>query len=177
MVGTSVPPRCDCRLRADPAALSATVMDDYVHLLLELLPLLSDRLISSPAFTASFKLCLAALSLPSNEIVMTSLDFIQTLLGLPPSAQLGATLTECGQDLLALILGGLVTGYPEDSTGMVVSILRTLAGLFPQLVVEALPTIVDRLPSSSVPAVEKQAFLTKFATCVGARHSFMEDPC
>jgi hypothetical protein len=141
-------------------------MDDYVHLLLELLPLLSNRLISSPAFTASFKLCLAALSLPSNEIVMTSLDFIQTLLDLPPSAQLGATLTECGQDLLALVLGGLVTGYPEDSTGMVVGILRTLAGLFPQLVVEALPTIVDRLPASSVPAVEKQAFLTKFATCV-----------
>lgn len=139
-------------------------MDDYVHLLLELLPLLAERLITSPAFTASFKLCLAALSLPSNEIVMTALDFIQTLLGLPPSPQLAATLTECGPDLLSLVLVGLVTGYPEDSTGLVVGILRTMAGMFPQLVVDALPTIVDRLPASSVPPVEKQAFLTKFGT-------------
>lgn len=146
--------------------LCLSVMDDYVHLQLELFPLLSAQLISSPAFTPSFNLCLAALSLPSTEIIMTSLDFIQTLLSSQMSAPLSTTLTECGPDLLSLTLTGLVTGYPEDSTNMIVGILRTMAGLFPQLVVEALPSIVDRLPPASVPPVEKQNFLTKFATYV-----------
>lgn len=165
------------------------VLDDYVHLLLEMISSAPLQLLASPAFPRSFTLALSALSLPADNIVLTTLDYLTLLLNHPaitsppPSSNgdhtptvpstispadrsvmiqsLQAVLTTQGYTLTSLVLGGLVTGYSEDAVPLVTVIVRVLAGMLGQEMTAWIPPIVEGLPSTSVPLVERQNFLTK----------------
>lgn len=170
-----------------------SVLDDYVHLLLEMISSAPLQLLASPAFPRSFSLAIAALSLPADNIVLTTLDYLTLLMNHPaitsPSTNgsstpspstptssispsdrsamaqsLRSVLTNQGFTLLSLVLGGLVTGYSEDAVPLVTTIVRVLAGMFTQEMTAWIPPAIEALPSTSVPLVEKQNFLSKIGT-------------
>jgi transportin-3 len=184
------------------------VLDDYVHMLQEIVDLIAPAFIQSPAFAQSLTITFTALSLPQPNIIINTIDYLVTLLRLlspstssfsqqqpcndnqssgyatPSSSTNGATtpssstaaldsissqalrtaFAQQGHTLLSLLLSGLVGGYPEDALEAIVDVLGMLSGGFGEEMIAWLPGVVEGLPATTVPAGEKQAFLTKMAS-------------
>ncbi|CED82507.1 Nuclear transport regulator [Phaffia rhodozyma] len=180
------------------------VMDDFVHLLLEISPAVSSQIFTSRMFPPSFHLALQALTLPAPQILHSTLEYFEALLSHPaiqplssstsasgqstptgtfdpsnPSAAsqaLSSTLADQGPRLLDVTLNGLVTGFPEDAVHLIVAALRVMAGLFPEKLIECLPAVVERLPASGVPSAEKQTFLTKIGSALSTPNPDLVKP-
>lgn len=149
------------------------VLEDYIHLLLELVAHAPNIFFQSSAFPLAFRAAMAALTLVHSEIIFQSLDLFRIvlnhdcLLSGPPqppkfpiySTAIRAVVDKEGFVLVGYLLAGLVGDFPEDSTSAVVSIFRALAALWTSQVLSWLPPVLEQLPTTVAPIQAKSQFL------------------
>jgi len=150
------------------------VIEDYIQMLIQMTEFTADVLFPSPSFPTSFGVVLSSLNLLQPEIVFASLDLVRNIIGhdalLPvPGMQQPATYTvyaeairktveQQGFQLVGLLLSGLITHFPEDSNNNVTTIFRILARLWPSDLVSWLPSVLEQLPTSTLPVAAKNQF-------------------
>jgi transportin-3 len=156
------------------------VLEDYIHLLLELVAHVPDIFFQSSAFPLAFRASMAALTLVHSEIIFQCLDLFRIILThdcvisgspQPPKFPIYATAIRTVVDkeglvLVGYLLAGLVGDFPEDSTSTVVSIFRVLAMLWTSQLLSWLPPVLEQLPPTVAPNQAKSQFLaevTRFA--------------
>jgi transportin-3 len=149
------------------------VLEDYIHLLLELVTHAPDIFFQSSAFPLAFRASMAALTLVHSEIVFQCLDLFRIVLThdslrpdlpQPPKFPIYATTIRSVVDkegfaLVGYLLAGLVGDFPEDSTSTVVSIFRVLAVLWTSQLLSWLPPVLEQLPTTAAPNQTKSQFL------------------
>jgi len=151
------------------------VLEDYIHLLLELVVHAPDIFFQSSAFPLAFRASMAALTLVHSEIIFQSLDLFRIILNhdcllsnsqQPPKFPIYVTAIRSVVDkegfaLVGYLLAGLVGDFPEDSTSTVVSIFRVLAALWTSQLLSWLPPVLEQLPTTVAPNQAKSQFLTE----------------
>ncbi|KAI0361316.1 ARM repeat-containing protein [Trametes cingulata] len=151
------------------------VLEDYLQMLLQMIEFTPDVFFPSPAFAVAFRVAMAALTLVHSDIVFAALDLLRTIFSHdclvptseppPPkfpiyAAAIRPVVEREGQELISLLLSGLVGDFPEEAIGMVVTIFRVLGGLWPTQLRAWLPPAVQQLPSTAAPDQVKSLFLT-----------------
>ncbi|KAK4704603.1 transportin-3, partial [Phenoliferia sp. Uapishka_3] len=165
--------------QTDPAQL-ADILDDYVHLIIDLIEYHPELLLLSPSFPLCFQTLLSTTTLLSPQIVLSSLDALRAIIGheslespTPFPAAFGSsirTVVEGASPSLARVLmTGVVDGF-EDASTNILTILRMLAVQFPQVLVREMPAAVEQLPVKSVSPAERAEFLTKFQSSMSVQN-------
>ena len=152
--------------------MSTLVLEDYLHMILELFQRRPDILLESPAFPSAIRIAVASLTLVHSEIIFASLDIIRGIIGhdaLDPSVRnpppkfpayamaIRQVVETEGPALLLNLLNGLVHDFPEESVSLVVTIFRMLCLLIPQNFLSWFPESVNNVPmgASFTPAKEQ----------------------
>ena len=152
--------------------MSTLVLEDYLHMILELFQRRPDILLESPAFPSAIRIAVASLTLVHSEIIFASLDIIRGIIGhdaLDPSVRnpppkfpayamaIRQVVETEGPALLLNLLNGLVHDFPEESVSLVVTIFRMLCVLMPQNFLSWFPEAVNNVPmgASFTPAKEQ----------------------
>jgi transportin-3 len=164
------------------------VLEDYIHLLLQMVDFTPDLMFLSPAFPHAFGAVLSSLTLLSSHITFAALDFVRIVVNhdcmiaavqirgsapttpqppVPPkfplyAAAIRQVIDDQGFQLVGLLLTGLVSTLPEDSTSIVVSIFRILAPIWSNEMLAWLPPVMDQIPAATLPVQAKQQFITDF---------------
>jgi len=163
------------------------VMEDYLHLLHQMLEYAPNILFLSPSYPTVFRATLSALTLYHAEVVMPTLEFIYSVYqhdclsakaraAQPPnfplyaSAIKTATASE-GFSLLNLLLVGLLSQFPEDATPLVISIIRSLTQLSPQQMLAWMPAALETVSTQSLPAEARATFANEFSSAVTSGQS------
>jgi transportin-3 len=166
-------------LQVQPPRGMPDVMEDYVHLLLQMVDFMPDVLFLSVAFPSAFNATLACLELPSDEIVFAALDLIRNIVGHdsihptesakapPPKFPLYAqairqAVEESGAFAVEHLMLGLVSTFSQDTTPLVVSILVTIARLWTKDISGWIVNAISKLPPSAVPAGVDATFINDF---------------
>ncbi|OJT10098.1 hypothetical protein TRAPUB_13454 [Trametes pubescens] len=152
------------------------VLEDYLQMLLQMIEYTPDVFFPSPAFAFAFRVAMASLTLVHSDIVFAALDLLRTIFTHeclapatsqppPPSfpiyaAAVRPVVEREGQELIGLLLSGLVGDFPEESIAMVVTIFRVLGAIWPTELHAWLPVVVQQLPSTAAPDQAKSSFLT-----------------
>ncbi|KAG8901213.1 Nuclear import receptor [Tulasnella sp. 403] len=168
------------------------VIEDYLHLMLQLLELRPEYLILSPSFASSFQVAITALTLVHPDIIFPALDLVRSLIAhdsLNPTpapsprpspipgqtasfAQFAIVIRQVVRDngfqLVGFILAGLLTHFPEDALPVVVSMFRMLAVTWPNELATWLPPVVEQLSVASLPVAAKGQFLDDFARALSS---------
>lgn len=148
------------------------VLEDYLHMVLELFQRRPDILLESPAFPSAIRIAVASLVLIHSEVIFASLDIIRGIIShdaLDPSVRnpppkfpsyalaIRQVLEAEGPALLLNLLHGLVHDFPEESVSMVVTIFRMMSVLMPQTFLTWFPEAVNNVPmaASFTPAKEQ----------------------
>lgn len=153
---------------------SPAVIEDYLHLLIQMLTFCPDYVLLSPSFPSSFQAVLTALTLVHPDIIYPALDLLWMILGhesMTPSAsqpakyaQYATTIRQAvsanGFQFVGLLLTGMVSTFPEDSVHLVASLFRLLAGGWRAELATWLPPAVQQIPAASLPAEARAKFLT-----------------
>ncbi|KAH9837030.1 ARM repeat-containing protein [Rhodofomes roseus] len=158
------------------------VMEDYLHMLLQMLDYAPDVFFPSPAFPVAFKAALAALTVVHTDIIYAALDLIRGIVtheclvppasALPPpkfpiyAAAINPVVQKDGPELTGYLLSGMVGDFPEESTSMVVTIFRQLAALWQRELLSWLPMVLQQLPVTAVPDQSKTQFLTDMSSAI-----------
>lgn len=149
-------------------------MEDYLHMLLQMIDYAPDVLFPSPAFPIAFRAALASLTVIHTDIIFAALDFIRGIVthdclipsSTPPptfpiyAGAIRPVVQKEGPELTGYLLSGTVGDFPEESASTVVTIFRQLAALWQQDLLSWLPVILQQLPASAVPDQVKAQFLT-----------------
>ncbi|KAM0745613.1 ARM repeat-containing protein [Meredithblackwellia eburnea MCA 4105] len=150
----------------------ADILDDYSHLILDLIEYHPDILLSSPSFGATFQILLSSTTLLSPVIVLSALDNIRAVIGHESLVSATAFPAAFGQAirgvvdaagglLVQVLMQSLVDGV-EDASTTVLTIFRMLAVQFPQVLVAHVGPTVEGLPEKLVGRQEKVEFMSKF---------------
>ncbi|KIY71002.1 ARM repeat-containing protein [Cylindrobasidium torrendii FP15055 ss-10] len=152
------------------------VLEDYVHLAKVIMDRIPDVFFTAPTFEHCFKACVPILGL-SFQISEFALDVFRDILAdaadsqlvhLPQRPLVRAAFQQSGLDLLKAVLVGLIGDYwAEEKTSTVVSIVRSSLQMFPNEVIEALPTVLQDVSNAKAPVQSKNQFvvdMTKIAT-------------
>jgi len=149
-------------------------MEDYVQLLTRILQQCPDILFQSSMFPLAFRAATAALNLVQTDPVLTALelflsifthDCLEPVDDLPPNFVLYARAIQTafeasGPDFLGYLLTGLVGNFPSEADPLVVSIFRSITALWPTQVITWLPSILEQIPSATVPNDMKIGFMS-----------------
>ncbi|KAG8906064.1 Nuclear import receptor [Tulasnella sp. 417] len=176
--GQSIPMYRVPGLFADSNSLA--VIEDYLHLLIQMLTFCPDYVLLSPSFPSSFPSVLTALTRVHPDIISSALDLLRMILGhesMTPSAAQPAkyvqyatairqTVSVNGFQFVGLLLSGMVTTFPEDSVRLVASLFRLLAGGWRAELATWLPPAVQQLPAASLPMEARAKFLTDMANAL-----------
>ncbi|KAG9043201.1 Nuclear import receptor [Tulasnella sp. UAMH 9824] len=163
------------------------VIEDYLHLLIQMLTFCPDYVLLSPSFPPSFQAVLTALTLVHPDIIYPALDLLWMILGhesMTPSAsqpakyaQYATTIRQAvsanGFQFVGLLLTGMVTTFPEDSVHLVASLFRLLAGGWRPELATWLPPAVQQIPAASLPAEARAKFLTDMGNLDHVRSSVL----
>ncbi|KDQ63496.1 hypothetical protein JAAARDRAFT_169378 [Jaapia argillacea MUCL 33604] len=161
------------------------VLEDYLRMLLQMIEFTPDILFQSSVFPLAFRVAMAALTLVHTEIVFAALDFIRAILThdclsppsnvIPPpkfplyAEAIRPVVEKEGMELVGCLLTGLVGDFPEESTSIVVTIFRMLAGLWPSQVLVWLPSVLQQLPLATAPGQAKAQFLADVNSAINAK--------
>ncbi|KDE02798.1 hypothetical protein MVLG_06657 [Microbotryum lychnidis-dioicae p1A1 Lamole] len=163
-------------LQSRPPAQIGDVLDDFMHLFLNLVEQSPDVILPSPAFPAAFQAVLSTLTLYSPHTVLAALDAVRSVVGHDalrspgPSAfstTIKTTISSTAQQLVSLLIDALVEG-DEDITGNVLTVLRLLSIQFANELVQNVPTAVGHLPTRIASEEEKKEFLGRFEASVSS---------
>jgi len=159
------------------------VMEDYIQMLLQMIRYAPDLLFPSSAFQVAFKAAVASLILLQTEVVYAALDFITEIMthdcllpnpSPPPkfpiyAAAIQPIVQREGLELTTYLISGLVGDFHEETSPMVMMILRALARVWPAELLAWLPEVLTKLPPSSVPEQSKAAFISDITRVVNSR--------
>ncbi|KAH9944146.1 ARM repeat-containing protein [Epithele typhae] len=159
------------------------VMEDYLHMTLQMVEFAPDVFFPSPAFAVAFRVAMAGLTLVYTDIAYAGIDLIRTVLAhecLAPATQppppkfpiyaqaIRPVVEQEGSTVTGYLLSGLVGDFPEESIHMVITIFRVLARLWPQQLLVWLPLATQLLPSTAAPDAVKAAFLADMTSTIQA---------
>lgn len=153
------------------------VLEDYLQLELQLVDFAPDIYFQSSAFPLAFRASTAALTVIHSDIIFTALELFRLIvthdcLGpvlpspVPPkfplyAAAIRGVVDKEGFEFVGYVLTGLVGDFPEDSTSLVVSILRAISFTWSNQFISWLPAILQQLPTTAAPNQAKTQFLTE----------------
>lgn len=164
------------------------MLDDYAHLLYDVIEHCPSLLFLSPVFPAALQSTLSTLTLMSPQIVLTALDVIRSVIGheslqhdpatdrdsspFVPQYPLYAAAIRAAMDtvsfqLVGILLDVLVGGY-EDTSSNVLTVFRLLSMQFPAQLAAAIPAALESMPIKVASQAEKEEFLLKFNTYVSS---------
>lgn len=142
-------------------------MDDYVHCFMAYLKSIPP-ILSSPTIPLAIQHTLSALTCPSPETILISLDVLTLLSTQLKSGQqqhtqaLQPVFNQYGQVIVGLVIGGVVSGFPEDGLDQVQEILSATVGCVDPMVAEGWCGLaVGGLAGHLVPVGERQVFLSE----------------
>lgn len=168
-----------------------TVLEDYIHLLLELVEHAPDVFFQSSAFPLAFRATMTALTIIHSDIIFRALDLFRIILThdcltpntpQPPkfpvyAAAINGVVESEGFTFVGYLLAGLIGHFPEDSTSTVVSIFRMLAALWTAQLLAWLPPILEQLPTAAAPNQAKAQFLADVTRYAKYKHSLFVLTC
>jgi len=141
-----------------------------------------DILFESSALPFAFRAAMATLTLIQSDTVFAALDLFRIILNhdclhpgttTPPPPKfpiyaiaINKVIEKEGLDFISLILAGIVGDFPEDAGGIVISIIRNLAELWPQPFLQWVTPALQALPTATAPDDAKARFLEDISTCV-----------
>lgn len=139
-------------------------MDDFVHCFMSYLTHLPTLTLSHPSLQTATILTLLALSCPATETILISLDTLSLLCQRMSHAQFQPTLqpifAHCGKDLMAMVIRGVVTNYPEDSWEQVNEIVSAVVLCAPAGEVESWASeAIAGVPGHVLPGNVRSDFL------------------
>jgi transportin-3 len=157
-----------------PLLTHLSVLEDYLNFLLPLLDMAPDLFFQSTAFPRAFRCAMAGLTVIHTDIVLSSLDIFRSILGhdclnrgplQPPkfvtyANAIGASVEQCGFELVGLLLSGMTGDYEEAAISAVVSIMRSLFLHWTPQVTAWLPTVLQQLPGKAISNDVKTQFLS-----------------
>ncbi|KAF7985269.1 hypothetical protein HWV62_6405 [Athelia sp. TMB] len=167
-------------LQVKPPGDIPDVLEDYIHLLLELVEHAPDVFFQSSAFPLAFRATMTALTIIHSDIIFRALDLFRIILThdcltpntpQPPkfpvyAAAINGVVESEGFTFVGYLLAGLIGHFPEDSTSTVVSIFRMLAALWTAQLLAWLPPILEQLPTAAAPNQAKAQFLADVTSSV-----------
>jgi transportin-3 len=164
-------------LQVKTALEISDVMDDYVHCFMAFIQALPAQTIASPSCQVAVSHTLAALMCPAPQTVLACLDTLSLLAkGMADrenGPQFAPTLQPIfavhAKPLFAMLLDGVVSGYPEDGFDQVPFIIKATCASIPPAQAEAYATEgLAAIPGNVLPASEKQKFVTEL-------HAYLAD--
>ncbi|KAG8890836.1 Nuclear import receptor [Tulasnella sp. 332] len=168
-------------VKSQPAADMPDVIEDYMHFVLQMIDFFPEFVFLSPTFPACFQTILTALTLVPQDILFPALDLLRIILAheslapgdvpepptYPPYASaIRQVVTENGFQLVGIVLTGLVTYFPEDTTQLVVSLFRIMAGIWPTELKAWIFPVVEQIPASSLPLPAKAQICSDFGSAL-----------
>jgi len=158
------------------------VLEDYLQMLLQMISLRPDIFFESSAFPNALRIAMAALSLIQADVVFTSLDLLRAILDhesldpvpKPPpkfpiyAATIRQVVSKEGFELLGCILNGMAGDFPEDSTSVVVTILRAISVHWSTELLVWLPPVLQQLSTAAMPAEAKTQFFSEVNSAVNS---------
>jgi len=155
-------------LQVKTALEISDVMDDYVHCFMAYIQALPAPTMSSASCQLAVSHTLAALMCPAPQTVLACLDTLALLAKAMTerdnAVQFGPALQPVfaayAKPLLALVLDGVVRGYPEDGFDQVPVIVKATCASVTPAQAEAFATEgLAAIPGNVLPAAEKQKFI------------------
>jgi transportin-3 len=170
------------------------VLDDYAHLLTDVISDAPSTLFLSPTFPGAVQSTISTLTLLTAQTVLAALDVIRAIIGhdslqydpsdpsmapyaavYPAYAQsIRSVMETVSFQLVGILLDGLVAAL-EDTTSNILTVFRMLSVQFPQLLAAAIPSAVEALSSKVVGGAEKVEFLNMFNLYVQSLSRRRED--
>lgn len=162
------------------------MLDDYAHLLCDVIEHCPSLLFLSPVFPSALQSTLSTLTLMSPQIVLTALDVIRAVIGHESlqhdpatdrdtspfvaqyplyAAAIRSAMDTVSFQLVGILLDVLVGGY-EDTSSNVLTVFRLLSMQFSAQLAAAIPAALEAMPIKVASLAEKEEFLVKFNTCV-----------
>ncbi|KIL70937.1 hypothetical protein M378DRAFT_66491 [Amanita muscaria Koide BX008] len=160
------------------------VLEDYVQMLLQIVDQAPDIFFQSAVLVNAFKASMAALELVHTDVVFATLELFRSIFthdcldpsapSVPPKFPIYAlairnVVDKEGYILVGYLLNGLVGDFPEESTSLVTSIIRSLAISWPVQLQAWIPPVLQQLPTTKVPNEEKSRFLTDINNAINNR--------
>jgi transportin-3 len=149
------------------------VLEDYLHLLKQMLENTPDIYFEATTSTHALRIATVALNVIQTEVAWTALEHIRNILvhpclgptpTPPPSFPIFAAIINQGisaegKQIVQNLVSGLAEEppLPDDSTSMVITVFRSFAALWPRQLLEWLPAALELLPSAPAQA-RKQFF-------------------
>lgn len=151
------------------------VLDDYLHLLLPLGDLAPEVFFGSSAFPLAFKVAMTGLSVVYTDTILSSLDVFRNVLthdcldlpAVPPpnfvayANAIRGVIEKEGFQLVAYLLRGMASDFPEEAMALVVSIFRSLAHLWPQQILVWMTPVLQDVSMAKAPTQAKSDFLSE----------------
>lgn len=157
------------------------MLDDYVHLICDIIEYQPQVLFLSPVFPSAFQSVLSALTLLSPAIVLSALDAIRAIIGHdslqfdssdpnpPPFSSafphfaltIRSTIEGCMFQLVGLLLDGLVKGL-EDTASNVLTCFRLLSLQFSDSFKINVQLALEELHSKALSGEVRLEFLNRF---------------
>ncbi|KAH8120311.1 ARM repeat-containing protein [Phellopilus nigrolimitatus] len=159
------------------------VLEDYLHMVLQLFEKRPDIFFESPVFPMAIRIAIASLSLIHTEVIFASLDVLRGVVthdSLDPSfknpppkfpiyaAVVRQVVNTEGPQFTTDLLNGLVNDFPEESVSIVLTIFRSLAVLWPQQLISWLPGALDRVPMAASFTPAKQQLLDDVTSSISS---------
>lgn len=164
--------------------LIGAVLDDYVHVIADLIEYSPHILLLSPAFPTAFQAILSSLTLLSPAILLSTLDAVRSIIGheslcfdpTDPSYNLSAADTALypafatairsvvepsSLQLVELLVNELVS-FSEDTGSNVLTIFRVMSIAFPATLNSTVPACVSRIGDKLVDDAGKTKFVNQF---------------
>lgn len=160
-------------LQVQTATEIADVMDDYVHCFMAFINAVPQNTLASPAIQLAVSHTLAALMCPAPQTVLVCLDMLALLSQRATHTQFHALLQPAfatyAKPILALVLPGIVQGFPEDGFDQVPVILQATVTSIPAADAEAYATeALAGIPGNALPNSEKEKFIAELRAYIAA---------
>ncbi|KZP00791.1 ARM repeat-containing protein, partial [Calocera viscosa TUFC12733] len=158
------------------------VIDDYVHLLMQIAEQMPDSLYLSPSFPLIFQIILSGLKISNVDLNHVTLSFVLNVLNNPgllnaalePTLHPPAYVTSIrtvvetyAPQLLSALLGGMMDHYVEDCIDLVVEITHVMAKLWQGQLLTWLEPTLAQLPDNLVLPEAKVAFFNDMTNALG----------
>ncbi len=121
----------------------------------------------SPALPTAIELILSSLNLLAPEVVLAGLDVLVEIFKAyskdPAFAPvLSGLVQRYGGRLVAQVLTGLISSYPEESNHQVNDLVKGVYQVSPEIAQTAVLQMLQQLPTTMLPAQDKEATLEAF---------------
>lgn len=138
-------------------------MDDYVHCFMAFINAVPHQTIASAALPVAVSHTLAALLCPAPQTVLVCLDTLALLAQRMQHAEfkpfLQPVFAQYAKGILALVLAGMVQGYPDDGFDQVPPIVyATVTSCPPEDAIAFAAEALKDIPGNALPVAEKEKF-------------------